>query len=630
MSDTSRTLTMQDIADLARVRRPVVSMWRKRPIVRGEVIPFPDPVRVASGVEHFDRTAIVDWLQRTGRGNNSEADLDAPALSAPDDAALEDLVTLLCLATETGAELADTTTQDRHELATSIDPQDEFLRREVEAMTPSPATLNFIDELVEASFGAAEALDRLEHGRAGRAMEARDLTAEAINLVRHVAETCALHLDAEGTPLVHTGEATQLTLKLAVGFNHLVVTTDGPQQLRAVRRSATIRGISMMSEFTSPHVRILSTVGVEPRRALDTVDELVVELAPSEIAIVLGPAAVLCDALRGDLEQNRSQTLRSGNLVLALRLPRGLWQEAHRQPLGLWVCAGGVSRDRALVADLAAVADNEFDAGDLVADVAGALESERARAYRYLRPHDLTQILSSRLAVVPRGIRALQLATKDAKEHLARINAATLTTSAPVPPFDILADTAPGSMLLRRHSLGELSDRKQVVVKRGSRIDHEHAHPAGSVPVVSASVGGELFGLDPLDAERLYPRAARTEPGDVVFTERPSPAAFVDDVGGSMVASPSRILRIKPRTGIGPHTTAATISRRSDDTAEWRTWNVPIVDAELVEQLEHALIAATQYETRLRKHLAAAHDLVSAMIDGVAAGAVTLTVPRKE
>lgn len=29
------TLTLQDVADLAKVRRPVVSMWRKRPIVRG-------------------------------------------------------------------------------------------------------------------------------------------------------------------------------------------------------------------------------------------------------------------------------------------------------------------------------------------------------------------------------------------------------------------------------------------------------------------------------------------------------------------------------------------------------------------------------------------------------------------
>ncbi|SDP90897.1 hypothetical protein SAMN04487905_112191 [Actinopolyspora xinjiangensis] len=629
MSDTAQTLTMQDIADLARVRRPVVSMWRKRPIARGEAIPFPSPVRVVSGVEHFDRTAIVDWLQRTGRGNNSEADLDAPALSAPDDAELEELVTLLCLATETGVELAETTTQDRHKLATNLDPQDEFLRREVEAMTPSPATVRFIDDLIEASFGAAEALDRLEHGRVGRAIGVRDLTAEAIDLVRHITASCGLHLDTEGTPLVHAGEATQLTLKLAADFNHVVVTSDRSQQ-RALRRRATIRGIATTSEPTSPHVRILSTVGAEPRRALDAVDELIIDLAASELAVILGPAAVLCDDLPGELEQNRSQTLRSGNLVLALRLPRGLWQEAHRQPLGLWVCAGGVSRDRPLVADLAAVGDNELDAGDLVADVTGALESERARAYRYLRPHDLTQILSSRLPVVPRGIRALQLATKAVKEHLARINAATLVTGEPVPPFDVLADAAPGSRLVRRHSLGELSDRKQLVVKRGSRIDRAHAHPAGSVPVVSASVGGELFALDPLDTVRLYPRAARTEPGDVVFTERPRPAAFVDDVGGSMVASPSRILRIKPGTGIGPHATAAIINRRSDGTAEWRTWNVPIVDAELIEQLEHALTAATQYETRLRKHLAAVDDLVSAMIDGVAAGAVTLTVPRKE
>ena len=74
------TLTLQDIADLARVRRPVVSMWRSRPLVRGRLMPFPNPVDVPSGMERFRREDIVEWLQRTGRGNNTEASLDAPAV----------------------------------------------------------------------------------------------------------------------------------------------------------------------------------------------------------------------------------------------------------------------------------------------------------------------------------------------------------------------------------------------------------------------------------------------------------------------------------------------------------------------------------------------------------------------
>ena len=130
---TAPTLTLQDIADLARVRRPVVSMWRTRPRVRGQLMPFPNPIDASNGVERFSRDDVVAWLQRTGRGNNSEAHLDAPALSAPDGVSLEELVTLLCLHATTGEELAETTAEQRAVLARAADPGDRFLLREITA-----------------------------------------------------------------------------------------------------------------------------------------------------------------------------------------------------------------------------------------------------------------------------------------------------------------------------------------------------------------------------------------------------------------------------------------------------------------------------------------------------------------
>ena len=75
MASAAPTLTLQDIADLARVRRPVVSMWRRRPMARGRFLPFPEPIGSAGGVEQFSRDDIVDWLERTGRGNNEETRL---------------------------------------------------------------------------------------------------------------------------------------------------------------------------------------------------------------------------------------------------------------------------------------------------------------------------------------------------------------------------------------------------------------------------------------------------------------------------------------------------------------------------------------------------------------------------
>ncbi len=622
MNSAASTLTMQDVADLAHVRRSTVSMWRNRPMARGQFLPFPAPVGATNGVEQFSREEIVNWLEHSGRGNNHEHRLDAPALSPPAGISLEDLVTLLCLQVHAGQDLVETTATERESLARECDPRDVFMLREVMAANATKDALRFVDDLVESSYGAGEALDRLESGRLGRAIGARDLTLGAVDLVRAVAKACALHIDPEGVPLVHTGGSKMLTLALAGDFAHLVVPGDCAEQ-RALRRRAAICGIETSLDVVGPRVRVLSVVGCEMDGALDAIDDVVVDLGEGDIALVLGPVSTMCDELRGDQEQKRAQTLRPGNLMLALRLPRGMWRQAHRQALGLWVCAGATSTPRPLVVDLSAFTQQELEAGDLAADVAGALERNSARAFRYARPRDLSEILSAR-ALVPRGARALQMGTTDVAPHLDRIHAATLVTAEPVPSFDILAAAAPGSMVLRRRSLGEMNDLKQLQFRRGSRIDPGHTNPVGSVAVLSAAGNTGEIRLDPFDVPKFYPRASRTEPGDVVFVEKPRPMARVDDRGGSLVASPSRILRLSPAVGIGPHAVAAIINQLPDEANEWQAWSVPVLDAAVADQLEDALTAAAGYEASMRWRLDAVHDLIEAIIDGVAAGAVTL------
>jgi hypothetical protein len=110
----------------------------------------------------------------------------------------------------------------------------------------------------------------------------------------------------------------------------------------------------------------------------------------------------------------------------------------------------------------------------------------------------------------------------------------------------------------------------------------------------------------------------------VVFVEKPRPTARVDDRGGSLVASPSRILRLSPMAGIGPHAVAAIINQLPDEANEWQAWSVPVLDAAAADQLEDALTAAADYEALVRSRLDAVHDLIKAMIAGVATGAVTL------
>jgi hypothetical protein len=617
------TLTLQDVADLARVQRPVVSMWRNRPTARGRCLPFPRPVGTDGRTERFDRDEVVTWLARTGRGNNAEAFLDAPALAVPVGMALEELVSLLCLRVLGGAELCGGSVAD---LAREVDPGDELLLREIPATAAGADALEFVDGLVETSFGGADALARLEAGRLGRETGARDLTTGAVELLRTLATACALHLDPEGVPLVHAGGAETPVLALAAEFSRLVI--PGPAD-RALRRRAAIRGIETAGEVSGPCVRLASVLDVAPAAALDALDGAVLDLADGDVAVLLGPASVLCDERAGEHERRRAETLRPGNLVMALRLPRGLWREAHRQALGVWICAGRAQNTRPLVADLGAPRPGEIDAGELAADVAGALARDRARAFAYARPVDLQSILTGR-AVVPRGARATKLGTSEPAAHLDRIRAAATVTAEPVTGFDVLVAAAPGSLVLRTHSLGELVEEGHARVRRGSRIDPGQSDPAGTVPVLAADGALDDVRLDPFDAPRLYPRAARTEPGDVIFTERPRPQARVDHRGGSLVASPSRILRLSPEAAIGPHAVTAIINAAPPEAREWQAWEVPVLPAAEAESLDDALAAAARYEAELAARLEAAGTLKAAVIDGVTAGAVTLPTDEQE
>ncbi|GAA3450547.1 hypothetical protein [Dactylosporangium matsuzakiense] len=619
------TLSLRDIADLAGVRRSVVSMWRNRPVVRGQHHPFPEPVAMVNGVEQFGRDEIVEWLGRTGRGRNAEQRLDAPTLSVPAGVSLEDLVTLLCLQTLSGQELTDTTAVEREHLAAEHDPGDAFLLREVRTVDAPRDVLGFIDDLVEASFGPAEALASLERGRAGRATGARDLTDEAVELLRAVVRTCGSHIDPEGVPLMFTGGSSSLALSLADDLGRLIVRGDGIKG-RALLRRAKIRDLDVSTNAPAPRVHLWSVLGQVVDEALDALDELVLDLAKDDVGVAVGPAGVLCDRLNGGQERRRAHTLRSRTLAVAVRLPRGLWREAHRQALGLWICVGGRSTSRPFVSDLAAFADDEASTTDLAADVAAALADDSRRSFRYLRPHDLHRVLSGS-AVVPRGARPPRWGTSSTTQQLDRIQAATVVTATPVPPFDLLVISAPGTVLLRQRSLAELKEAGSVQMHRGKRIDPQHSSPHGTVPVLSADGATAGVALDPFDADRLYPGARRTEPGDVVFLEKPRPRALVDPRGGALVGSPSRILRLGTGAGIGPNTLAAIINQLPDGPFEWQTWNIPTFDAAAADQLEATLMAAARYRSELDRRLDAIQKLVTTLIDGVTAGTVAVIPP---
>lgn len=604
------TLTLQDVADLANVQRPVVTMWRNRPRVRGEWVPFPAAVSRVGGIERFGAYEVVDYLKRTGRGNNADIEFDINAVAVPDGADLEDLVVLLTWHALTGLRLAGTTPAERSRLAQEYDPDDSCVLRELEVMDPSAATLEYVDQLVEASFGLPDALARLERSRLQRELGTRELAADAVGLLARVVAECAVFLGSEDLALRVDGSPTSLAVAAECG---LPLISDS----RAVLRRAVISGTAT-GQPHDRHIAFVSAVGLSAGDTIDKADNLVLGLEPGRIGVLVGPASALTDRLAGELQQRRAKVLRVGNVVAAVRLSRGMWREAHRQNLALWVCRGGADEHRPCVTDLAAIADPDLT--DLAADIAAGLAQTEARAFRYARRIDRAGVLAGG-PLVPRGVRAVTLSPVDRGRHVERVHAITLTTTAPLAPVDVLVEPAVGRLRLRQRSLGELRDDGEVVLRRGNRIDRGHAVPGGTVRLLPVE---DEAAMDPVDAEQLYPRAARTEPGDVVFVERPRPQAWVDMIGGAMVVSPARILRLSSGADFGPRVLATAINETAASGSEWPTWTVPEMSAGNASKLEAALAEIEQYEAEVQRRVAAASDLKKALIDGVAAGALNL------
>lgn len=608
-------VTMAEIARLAGVTRQAVTNWRSRP----SVLPFPTAMS-AAGIEKFDREEVLDWLEATGRGRNDEARLDAPTVAVPEDLAVDDAVVMLALRSGVAQDLAPLTSTARITLAQKLDPEDQYLLTEASGLAADDGLAGYIDELHESSYGASDALDRLYASRA--AQGSRGLTAEAVRLIRQLAEGCRTFLGPDGVAVeLHVDPRDR---RVADGFETASIRNE-----RAALRLHAIDGRQVETN-AGPLVKVVSVAGLGDAAALDAAGDVAMDLDADQIAIVIGPASALCDCQRGNLYEARKVSLEMGAqdygcaLVAAFKLPRGLWREAHRQNLGVWVLRGATAINAAVVADLSGAA---VEPTELAADLLGALEQTGARAYRYGRALPYAAVWTGD-TVVPVGICAQPGAAIDASTAYDRLVSSTLVTREPVPGFDLpeARSAAPGRTLTR--SLRELVEVGAIRRQSGTRIADGDLDSNGSVRVITAE-GSEPRWIDRLVEAGRYYSAGHTEPGDVVFSTHP-PRAIVDEEGGAIVAFPSRILRPDPgKAGIGPRALAATINRLGDN-AEWKTWQIPRFPAALIQRVEDAIAGAIEHLAEVRKHEAAAADLVISLIQGVAAGSVTLDAPDTE
>ena len=615
----TNTLTLRDIADLAGVQRPVVSMWRKRVSVRGQQAQFPRPVATEGGIEHFSRADVEAYLAETGRGKNADVTLDSAAYVVPA-SSLEDVMTLLCLRVHHGDDLEG---NDLSAVAHSLDPRDEFCRREVMAMSNPPVA--YVDELFASSYGAADAVARLVGSRLGRGAARFDLEPAAVSLVSEMVRSLLASAGPDTAQLVDGSEgASGLAIQVAEALGaSLVLDADGADS-RAIRRRATMLELSLAEPTDGPAIRVDSVVGLDVETALDRLDNLQLELGPGDIGLAVGPAAVLCDRFRDKTcELARDGIIRKGRrLRLAVRLPRGLWPAAPRQALGLWVLADHrQGQERIAVADLSDVAISDIDVTDLALDGVAATQTDLRHSHRYVLSREAALVLAAD-HVVTRGTRAIER-PYDVRDRSNEVERLSLIATGALANM-AFPEPAAGGRRRRTATIAELRGRQTLRVVSGTRLDAAWAEEGGTVVV--ADVTGQWAGVafDPFELESRTPQARRTEPGDVVFVHNP-PHAIVDEHGGRVVASPARVLRLAEGAPIGPRSLAAQINRLPQSARDADAWRVSLTDD---EGLEPALVALDDLRRDLVTRLAAIDDLTQHLVDGVAAGELTLTTEK--
>lgn len=668
-------ISLSDIALLARVQRPVVSTWRRRPAPSGDR--FPSPAVSQAGHQLFDAAEVVDWLEATGRGNNPEARIDLAAFAAlriaplGEPAVLVGVTALLCLLATHGALPANA--DDLLDLADERDPDDELLYAELDALGDRLAPLaRYAALLASAAFSPAAAFEKLMTDRFRLPMDGHvqtDLTPAARDLVVSVAVALGTQAELGDTVFVDpTTGGSDLIIDLTRRTRELgpvaVATPDGDNwAARLLRRRLRVHDVVrerlpddgqggflfptravIVAQVPSADEPTMSDAGV-----LQALDHIALGCTHDQRVVVLGPASALTDRAlppdQGpgrpprDLDRSsevtrlRRDLLKTDLVRAVVRLPAGLVTTRPRQHLALW-CLGPAPETEhghgslTLVAHLANQALDASTMDALVADIVAGLQGRRGMAAHSLQ-------LSRAVATSSLQLSDDDLVSPAALAGRPAVDLDRLTTlagalrSAP-PPF------SPPDFVPRRPSSRPGVTTVTAALQAGAlqmlpglRLDDElTAEPAG-VPVVAAA---DLLDEQPRTVRRItplalaarYPTSRLTEPGDVVFCTASRPAAWVDREGGSVVAFPAKVLRCRD-SRLVPAVVAADINAQPAHAKAWRAWTLRSVPADQAAALARAVDEIDRHRADLQDRLVALDQLSAALVAGTADGSLDLT-----
>lgn len=672
MSEPSLLMTMSDIASLARVQRPVISVWRRR--AAGSDAPFPVPVAEHSGQELFDADEVARWLAESGHGNNPDAQADAAAhaalqLSLGSNDAFHSLTALVAMRGVLGAPLADLSRDDLLDAADEHDPDDDVFYGELERADPAALGVlcRYVDALVEAAYNEPAAFEKLVAARVrqgGRELGETTLAASALRLISQTVAALAATQPGEPVLVDATGCAGDALLAVVESMHGLIeptVLTAGfdTAPCRLLRRRLLVHGVarrdleigedgSFAVDGHVVHVAQYPTADapmMPGAQMLASIENIVLQMDDDQLGVVLAPASVLSDGrVAREVDELRSALLRSGRVRAIVRLPAGLVPRKPQQAQALWVLGAAHAHvdlaDRwTMVADLSSIALDEVAIEGLVSDLVASLGDRatvRAHAFRFARLVLTRTLLATRSSLVA-GARPTAHGATTA-DHVVRADALLSALNAATdasPTLDLAVEPSPAGATAGAVTVDTLLAGGSMRYIPGNRIDDAHVvegkTDAGGIRLIGPAevLGDRPLGgrcIDRLRFAASYPSGRVTEPGDVIFCTTPRPAAVVDEDGGSVVVFPARILRIDRRdpSGLVSRVMAADINELPAADKTWRRWTFRRVPTGQTSALNDALAAVAARRRHTQERLMRLDELSGLLMRGVTSGGFTV------
>lgn len=634
-------MSLRDVAGLAHVRRPVVSVWRRRS--RASAHPFPAPHQRRGSQELFLRDDIVAWLEATQRGNNPDVRADAAShtlLASGGRRDAEALSALLTLRHLAGRSVAALAADELLDLADEYDPDDRFLFGELERVDDLAGLALVTDDLVEAAWDEQSAHCRLMDARLrvpGSGLAQTGLSGQARKFVLGLFGPLSRELgrpavmDATGCAvdtLVELGAALDLPAIVMNGATAAHRLTVRQLLLADVPHRTVDRGTGDWS-VTGPvaHLLVLPTAldpMAHPVSQLELLDEVALQLDAQQLALCLAPASTLTDPLDGETVSRRDQFLRDGMVRAIVRLPAGLRPAHAREHSALWLLGPAdqtpPAERRVLVGDLAGltIAACEGLADDVLAAWQGR-EGARRRAWAHLHPVLTGDLIASSGSLVPPKPARSTSAHRSGADWAIDLHAADTAGRLAGYRYEVLDQTA------EEVTIAQAVERGWVRVLPGRRLTLDGL-PPGTVPVLDTGmVSGDAGRTRAVDRLALLSRTSTelTEPGDIIFTVKPAPAAMIDTDGGSLVLAPARVLRLRPGAPLVARAIVARINAAT--TATWRTWTLRTVPEPDRAALGEALSHLAEERARLVADLAALDTLTNRLTTAVESRQLRIT-----